>query len=158
MFAAASSAIGQPAFEVVSIRPAPPQPAGHTDTRMSTDPQRLLYTNVSLKQMLMAAYEVPELQVIGPDWIDSVRFDVTAKIPEGAQKQVPAMLQAMLAERFRVTAHRETKEMSGYALTVGKNGSKMEHAEKETGSSINSDRTLAHMNATIPMSRLAERL
>src|SRR5439155_5124467 len=98
ILAAASAVFGQAAFEVVSIRPAPPQPVGRTSTRMSTDPQRLLYTNASLKQMLVAAYELPESQVVGPDWLDSVRFDVTATIPEGAHKQGPAMLQAMLAE------------------------------------------------------------
>jgi uncharacterized protein (TIGR03435 family) len=60
------------------------------------------------------------------------RFDVMAKMPEGATKeQVPEMLQALLAERFKLAVHRDSKEHSVYALIVGKNGSKLKPAEPD---------------------------
>ncbi len=59
----------------------------------------------------------------------SERFDVLAKLPEGASReQVPEMLQALLAERFKLTVHRESKEHAVYALVVGKNGPKLKES------------------------------
>jgi uncharacterized protein (TIGR03435 family) len=61
------------------------------------------------------------------------RFDILAKMPEGASKEkVPEMLQALLADRFKMTVHRETKELPAYALVVGKNGSKLKEAPPDT--------------------------
>jgi uncharacterized protein (TIGR03435 family) len=78
-----------------------------------------------LKALLMRAYELKNYQIGGPAWIDSERYDIAAKIPAGATRsQVSLMLQSLLAERFRLLAHRETKELPTYALMVGKNGPK----------------------------------
>src|ERR1039458_5970133 len=80
----------------------------------------------SLKRLILTAYKLKPYQVSGPDWMDSVRFDILSKIPEGGTKdQVPEMLQALLAERFKLTAHRETKEQPVYGLVVGKDGPKL---------------------------------
>lgn len=90
----------------------------------------------SIKQLLLKAYRLETYQVVGPDWIDSARFDVVAKLPEGgAQAQVPEMLQSLLVERFALKTHRETRELSGYALVVGKGGAKMQPAVLEPGES-----------------------
>lgn len=60
-------------------------------------------------------------QVIGPDWMSSERFDLDAKLPEGATRaQLPDMLQSLLSERFVLKQHREQKEMPMYALVIGK--------------------------------------
>src|SRR5205814_5568237 len=65
----------------------------------------------------------------GPDSMKSQRFDILAKMPEGATKeQVPEMLQALLAERFQLKVHRENREQSIYALVVGKGGPKLKEA------------------------------
>jgi len=62
----------------------------------------------------------------------SERFDVLAKLPEGASRdQVPEMLQALLAERFKLTVHRESKEHAVYALVVGKNGAKLKESSPD---------------------------
>ena len=69
-------------------------------------PDRLPF--VSLKNLIERAYSIKSYQVFGPDWLESERFDVTAKLPEGAtQADVPKMLQALLAERFKLTVHHE---------------------------------------------------
>ena len=92
----------------------------------SPDPGQITYSNVSLKNGSDDAYEVKGYQITGPKWLDSERFDIVAKIPKGATKeQFQMMLQNLLAERFKLTLHRETKELPIYALVVGKGGPKM---------------------------------
>jgi uncharacterized protein (TIGR03435 family) len=115
-----------PAFEVASVKPAAPQQPGRMITGMGGDAGRVTYTNATLKNVLMRAYDVKIYQITGPSWLDSERYDINAKVPDGVSKeQIPAMLQALLAERFQMKVHRETKEQSVYALVVGKNGPKL---------------------------------
>jgi uncharacterized protein (TIGR03435 family) len=97
---------------------------------MNADSGMLRYTNVSLKDCIRVAYKVKEFQIEGPDWLGSARFDITAKFPEGATKdQIPDMLQALLADRFKLALHRDTKDHAIYALVVGKGGPKLKPAE-----------------------------
>jgi uncharacterized protein (TIGR03435 family) len=84
---------------------------------------------MSLADLIRVAYRVKAYQVSGPDWMATERFDVLAKLPEGASReQVPEMLQALLAERFKLAVHRESKEHAVYALVVGKNGPKLKES------------------------------
>lgn len=87
-------------FEVASIKPAAPDARG---TRINMAPGgRLNITNMTLKEMIVIAWEVQPFQVSGgPAWLDTVHYDVSAK-PENAQKgaEIPVMLQALLKERF----------------------------------------------------------
>jgi uncharacterized protein (TIGR03435 family) len=100
---------------------------------MNVDAARVDIGSLSLADLIRVAYNVKPYQIQGPDWMSSERFDVVANLPEGASKeQVPQMLQALLAERFQLKAHRESKEHSVYALVVGKNGPKLKEAEPET--------------------------
>ena len=144
MFLARCTAFGQgaaesPTFEVASVKTAEPQAAGMIRIRMSggpgtPDPGQLTYTNVSLKNILMNAYAVKGYQLSGPKWLDSERFDITAKIPMGATKeQFRLMLQNLLAERFKLALHHETKELPMYALVVGKGGSKLKESVDDDG-------------------------
>jgi uncharacterized protein (TIGR03435 family) len=83
------------------------------------------------------AYRVKAYQVQGPDWMAQQRFEIQAKIPEGVSSdKVPEMLQALLADRFKLTVHRGTKELPVYALIVGKNGSKLIPASAEEDAPI----------------------
>ena len=136
------AALGQgaaesPTFEVASVKPAEPQPPGQMRIRMSggpgtPDPGQLTYTNVSLKNVMMNAYDVKGYQINGPNWLDGERFDIVAKIPQGATKeQFQQMLQNLLAERFKLTLHHETKELPMYALVVGKGGPKLKESVEE---------------------------
>jgi uncharacterized protein (TIGR03435 family) len=90
------------------------------------DPGRVSYLGVSLKSLLTKAYGVKPFQIRGPSWLESERYDVNAKIPEGASKQdVPVMLQNLIVERFQIRLHTEMKDGPGYALLVGRSGSKL---------------------------------
>jgi uncharacterized protein (TIGR03435 family) len=87
---------------------------------------------MSLSDLIRTAYRMKPYQVSGPDWMASQRFDIMAKMPEGASKdKVPEMLQALLADRFKMTVHRESKEFPAYALVVGKNGPKLKAADPD---------------------------
>jgi uncharacterized protein (TIGR03435 family) len=80
----------------------------------------------TLKALILSAFDVRTDQVIGPGWLAEVHLDIEAKLPEGvAESQAPAMLQALLADRLKMTVHRGTSERAIYALTVGKSGLKM---------------------------------
>ena len=126
------AAATSPAFEVASIKPAAPQPEGMFRIGLGGDAGRITYTGVPLKVVLTRAYGVKQHQISGPSWLDSERFDITAKIPEGVSRdQVPVMLQNLLAERFKMVIRRETKEQPVYAMTVGKNGHKLTKASED---------------------------
>lgn len=142
-----------PAFEVVSIKAAPPQEPGRTSTRMSTDPARLAYTNVSLSDVIAQAYHIQHVQISGPGWMDTERFDIFAKIPEGVPtNQIPQMLKALLADRFKVKLHSETKVLPAYVLEVGKAGPKIQKVDSSGGLSIGTSSGHVHLkgNVTIP--------
>lgn len=97
---------------------------------MSIDAARVDIGSLSLTELIRIAYRMKSYQISGPDWMGAERFDIMAKMPEGAAKdKVPEMLQALLADRFKLTAHRESKEFPAYALVVGKNGPKLKEAE-----------------------------
>jgi uncharacterized protein (TIGR03435 family) len=93
------------------------------------DGSRAEYDYMSLKDLVANAYKVKPYQVTGPAWLSSERFDIVAKIPEGATKDdAPAMLQALLEERFKLVAHKDKEEHPVLALTVGKSGPKLKEA------------------------------
>lgn len=122
------------AFEVASIKPSKPLPMGQRRIRMDADAGMLRYSNVSLKDCIRVAYGVKEFQVQGPDWLGSERFDIVAKLPAGSSEdQIPEMLQALLAERFKLALHRDKKEHAVYALVAAKGGPKLKPAEVPAG-------------------------
>ncbi|MEO8597684.1 MAG: TIGR03435 family protein [Candidatus Solibacter sp.] len=119
--ASAQNAPVQPKFEVASVKRAD-QCFG---ARNSIDPGSVSLRGMPLKIVLMEAFKVKAEQVEGPSWLDADCFDIFAKIPEGVpSNQVPAMLQALLTERFRLAAHEEDRPRSGFALVVDKGGPK----------------------------------
>jgi len=147
------------AFEVASIRPAPPQAPGRVSTRKSIDGARVIFTNVTVADVIGAAYKVQQYQVAGPSAIGSWRFDVAAKIPDGApEQQVPQMFQALLNERFKLAFHRETRVLPVYALRVANGGPKLQTAESASGSQSDSNSTGWHVNAKDSLLAFAELL
>jgi uncharacterized protein (TIGR03435 family) len=125
-----------PAFEVASIKPAAPLDmvkiaAGIQNGQMPkigahVDAARAEYTYMSLKDLIVTAYKVKPYQVTGPDWLASQRFDIVAKMPDGAVKaDAPKMLQTLLVDRFKLAVHLDKKENPVLALVVGKGGPKM---------------------------------
>jgi uncharacterized protein (TIGR03435 family) len=134
----AGSLYGQtPAFEVASVKPAGPINAaaimsGQTRIGMKVDAARVDIGSMSMADLIRIAYRVKPYQVSGPAWINSERYSIQAKLPEGASPdQVPEMLQALLAERFHLQVHRDKKEQPVLALIVGKNGPKLKDSPPE---------------------------
>lgn len=90
---------------------------------------RATYTYMSLADLIALAYKVRNYQINGPDWLGNERFDIEATIPEGATKDdAPAMLRALLEERFKLVAHQAQEEHMVLALVVGKSGPKMKES------------------------------
>jgi uncharacterized protein (TIGR03435 family) len=133
----AQTAESSPSFEVASVKPAAPITGNRIQVMMrggpgTPDPGQITYTNVTVKNVLMNAYGVKGFQISGPGWLDSERYDIVAKVPRGATKaEFMAMLQNLLAERFKLTLHREKKDLPMYALVVGKNGPKLKESVDE---------------------------
>jgi len=153
-------------FEVASVRQAAPagsqasspgmaRTTGAGSVTVTSD--RASYRDITLQSLLMRAYDLKPFQISGPAWIDNERYDIAAKIPDGAPTEdVPVMLQHLLAERFRMTLHSETKEHSGYILGIGKGGPKLIPAKNQNpastgGFTIKDNSAVLNLNgATMP--------
>lgn len=126
-----------PSFEVASIKVARNPgtlsicPVPCANERLTVNGARVDIRYMSLYHLIVRAYRVKPYQLSGPNWMTSQKFDIVAKMPNGASKdQIPEMLRTLLAERFGLSIHRESKELSVYALVVGKNGPKKAVAGK----------------------------
>jgi uncharacterized protein (TIGR03435 family) len=118
------------AFEVANVKPIDPNDSVFVS--MSADPSIVRYRNLTLRDAIRGAYKVRDFQIVGPDWMSNVRFNVDAKLPAGATTdQIPEMFQALLEERFKLTWRLESKEMQVYALLVGKDGPKLKPAQMQ---------------------------
>jgi len=112
----------KPKFEVASVKRSDQCFGG----RNSIDPGIVALKGMPLKLVLMEAFKVKVEQIEGPGWLDTDCFDISGKIPEGATtEQLPAMLQALFADRFKMAAHKEDRTRSGWALVVDKGGPKL---------------------------------
>ena len=124
-----------PTFEVASVKASPPfDPqkilSGQQRIGMRMDAGRVDIDGLPLADIINTAFRTKGYQVTGPSWLgsslNSPRFDIHAILPAGATTdQVPEMLQALLADRFKLTYHRDTRDQSIYALIVGKGGPKL---------------------------------
>src|SRR5579883_151928 len=120
----------QPRFEVAAIRPSNADPGS---SGFSSRHGRLVGSNVTLKRSIIGAYSVGPNQVVGgPDWLDSDRFDINAKADEDAgDSKLMLMLQSLLADRFHLVLHRETRPLQAYVIEVAKGGPKLEKAKTQ---------------------------
>lgn len=116
-------------FEVASIKPSAP---GGRGIRVQIAPGgRLDASNITVKFLIQQAYGVKDFQISGgPGWINSERYDLVAKADGdvGRMDQIRPLIQKLLADRFQLTIHRDTKELPIYALVLGKNGSKLQES------------------------------
>jgi uncharacterized protein (TIGR03435 family) len=134
-----------PAFEVASVKP---NKSGDLRNRQmqSLPGGRLVIKNIPLRMIVARAYNVPPFNAPwrlagGPEWINSENFDIEATaaagvIPAGMpeklrNEKINLMLQSLLADRFKLALHRETKELPVYALTIAKNGPKLQKPKIE---------------------------
>jgi uncharacterized protein (TIGR03435 family) len=128
-FAAAAQGVAPPSFEVASVKSAAPccAPGQWRESRAGED--RIDFRYVNLKYCIAFAYGVKEFQISGPSWLGEARFDIVAKAGAGTKHgELPKLMQALLAERFRMQAHREPKEFNVVVLSVGKTGPKLQES------------------------------
>ena len=125
---AACTASGQ-TFDVASVK------SDNSDTgvdKISIAQGDVIIRNVSLKRLIAIAHSIPESReflVSGPEWLDSERFDISAKYSPGTPDgDALVMLQNLLTESFHIADHRETRQVSAYALLIGKGGPKLHAA------------------------------
>ncbi len=129
----ASSFAQGPQFEAASVKPASPDARGMrcTGGPGTSDPALLRCDNYSLSYLVMMAYNLRSFQLTAPAWMDSVNFDVMARIPPGTgSQQFQVMLQQLLADRWKLKAHFEKRETNVYALTADKNGAKLKESQE----------------------------
>ncbi len=123
---AAPIAAQEPAFEVASIRPTPDVPPAAGAAGVHITKQQVRFAYLSLRDYISIAYTLPVHLISGPDWINTTRFDIAAKLPEGlAEAQFPQLLQTLLRDRFKLQAHREKRESPVYVLEVAPGGHKL---------------------------------
>ena len=145
MLLVCAAALGaQPAFEVASVKPHA-MPQGFVRRAWSAKIEcppfhcgiagmRFTEETASLVDLIMDAYQVRRFQIAGlPGWGDTGKdvYDIAARFPEGQTPTLEAarhMLQTLLAERFQLKVHRETRDLPVYALVVGRGGSKLKRA------------------------------
>jgi uncharacterized protein (TIGR03435 family) len=131
----ASVAAAAQQFEVASIKPSPPPTAGgrlRIGSRGgpgTNDPGLFTCERCGVLILLRQAFDLEDYQISGPDWMRAARFNISAKVPEGASReQFRIMLRNLMTERFKLQSHRETKEVQVYDLVVAKNGPKMKES------------------------------
>jgi uncharacterized protein (TIGR03435 family) len=142
-------------FEVASVRPTSADQSNNSSGGHSGR-GRLTMSNVTLKRCIMGAFGVGPNQILGgPPWLDSDHYEIVAKAEQPVGDGIlMAMLQTLLAERFKLAIHRETKTIQALVLEVAKNGPKVEKAEGGE-STTNSGRGLLDARNTT-MDRFAE--
>jgi uncharacterized protein (TIGR03435 family) len=118
-----------PQFEVASIKPSKPGADFKVNLGYHIDGAMVSCRFLSLRDYIRMAYQVKDYQINAPEWLASERFDISAKLPEGGKEdQVRDMFKSLLAERFNLKFHRETKEFPVYALVEAKGGSKLKES------------------------------
>jgi uncharacterized protein (TIGR03435 family) len=118
---AAAAAQTPSSFEVATVKPSEPS----TPIAIRRSGHRVVTTGSSLQFLISWAYDLHSDLIYGkPGWLDSTRFDVVAAAPEDQPAKLQERMQALLAERFKLAVHRETRELPLYALVAAKGGPK----------------------------------
>ena len=126
-------------FQVAAIKP---NRSGDPASTWKISPGELVMRNITLKQLVQIAYDVRDYSMSGPTWLDSERFDINAKTPseiaatkDSQQRGVlfRGAMQALMADRFKLVVHHETRTVPAYALVVAKGGLKVKPVEADGG-------------------------
>src|SRR5262245_47159445 len=125
-------------FAVASVKLVNP-PAGPHVVSLVINHDRMNIDAAELRQIVGLAYGIQRIRVLGgPNWADSDQFDIVAKAEsaDATRDEIRSMLQALLAERFKLVVHRETKEVPAYSLVLAKGGSKLKEAAADRKSGM----------------------
>jgi uncharacterized protein (TIGR03435 family) len=140
-----------PAFEAATIKPSPTfAPNGSRGTR--TTQTGLDFSGATLRYCIRFAYRVKDYQISGPAWLGDLKFDILARSPANTRPiQFELMLQTLLADRFHLRIHRETKEISGLALVVAKGGLKLKESSHDRAEALPDAPRTTQEALSIPM-------
>jgi uncharacterized protein (TIGR03435 family) len=146
-----------PAFDVATIKPSAPNDRGYTVYNDVGGGIKL--ENMTLKDLIAFAWDVRDFQISGgPGWINSTHYDISAKSQEvHGMMQLRPLVQPLLTERFQLVLHKGTKELSYYALVVGKNEAKL-HASQASSPEMRGGGKGELAARGIPLSMLAAQL
>jgi uncharacterized protein (TIGR03435 family) len=153
----AQTAAAPQTFDVASIHVNNTETDGHHHILNNSAESRFRTVNLALRDLIQFAYGLPDSQILGgPAWLDSTMFDIDAKsdslvdaqlhaLPtEQARHQKQLMVQALLADRFQLKAHQETRQLPLYALAVAKGGPKFKSSQIN-GTIIDTGRSRLHI-------------
>lgn len=117
-------------FEVASVKPSNPNPTGPLGATPMVLPAlgRLTAQNVTLRMLVMTAYNRQPFEMVGgPAWWNQNKYDITAKAEDGSAKldDMRLMLRGLLADRFKLKAHTETREVPIYSLVLARGDGKL---------------------------------
>jgi uncharacterized protein (TIGR03435 family) len=137
--------LARPTFEVASVKVNKeyvPTEVRTWERHVEIRPGTFTMRNVGMIELIEWAYHVQRYQIAGPEWfdvrrpgwsrLDATRYDVLAKAPGAGEDGMRPMLQALLAERFHLTLHRETRTLPVLALVEAKSGHKMRVSQSDT--------------------------
>jgi uncharacterized protein (TIGR03435 family) len=134
-----ATAVASLVYDVASIKP---NKSDNGLFRIMFEQNGFSATNVTLRMLIRTAYGIEDSQIFGaPNWLNSEKYDIEARtdsaVADGLRKtgedqrnvERRRMLQALLADRFKLTLHRETKQLGAYVLVIAKNGPKLKEAK-----------------------------
>jgi uncharacterized protein (TIGR03435 family) len=146
-----------PTFDVISFHLSPPSPDGHNHIWNDPHESHFRTGNLSIRDLIQYAYNLPKSQILGgPPWLNSAMYDIDAKSDpeqdarlkamsgEDATQQKRLMVQALLADRFALTTHREPRELPIYNLVLAKGGPKFQPSTRD-GTTIDTGRSRMHI-------------
>jgi uncharacterized protein (TIGR03435 family) len=152
LWVTACAAQTAPSFDVASVRAAEgggrggggrggmPMVFMMRTANVKVSPDGVTMRGVNFRTCVRWAYNVPDMQVSGPDWIDQQRYDIVAKASAGASEdQMRLMMQKLLAERFKLAAHRVSKDTQTWVLTEAKGGFKLKESTTQGEASLQPD-------------------
>jgi uncharacterized protein (TIGR03435 family) len=130
----AAAAAGQ-TFDVASMKPAAPpigRPRGNKVLAEGVD-----FQAASLKFLITFAYNVKDYQVVGPAWLTDSRWELVAKSAAPAtHDEIAARMRSLLADRFRLQTHTETRDYAGLSLVAAKGGPRLKPAAPGDGAPV----------------------
>jgi uncharacterized protein (TIGR03435 family) len=153
MICVTGAVYGQPAappqFEVASVKPS--SDPSNAQSGGKTGKGRVNMINMTLKRCIMGAYGLGPNQIVGgPDWLDADRFEIVAKAEQPVDDDaLMTMLQTLLAERFKLAVHRDTRTVPAFVLEVVNNRPKLEKAEAGESSTQNGRGLIAAKASTM---------
>ena len=166
----AAAPVSAPVFDVAAIHRNVADQTGHSHIVSSPFDGNFKTVNVSLKALIRWAFEMPETRILGgPAWMETAKFDIDAKADssvdagmqalssDAGRQQKERMVQALLADRFKLLSHTETRELPIYVLVVAKGGPRF-GAIQSNGTTVNSGNGRIAVQGSNSVALLAEQL